>query len=275
MMAAGIMDDLRQAFVVAKNEMFKYVRGRKALILAVLILAVWGLATALPYIYGDGLEGSKDSLSMYLGSAWIVIIIIVAMFSSGTIVSEFEDRTALVLFTRPIRKGSIFLGKFIAAYVFGLVAIMIYIALSIVTVLVATGGLPAYIPVAMMFVVVTVFAATGVAMLISSVFKRSSTAAIITFFMLFLITNLISSTLVMMETDPWYMVEIPAMNIYRSLEYGLEFASSWSESQEIMPGVFMPIFQPAYDVARSVAVALAWGLVGLVSSFLLFARKEV
>ncbi len=271
-MTTGYADDLRQIFVVTKNEMIKYTRGRKAMILLAIIFLMWGLITALVYAYGGGIQSVND-FGGYVSFAWILIIIVVAMFSSGTIVSEFEDRTALVLFTRPIKKSSIFVGKAVAAFVLGVLAMMVFFVLSFVTVVAATGKIPSHMGLSLLLLIIAVFAATGVAMFVSSIVKRGNTAAVITFFLLALITNIITNSATLFDIDPWYMIDYVANDAIRALQNGFVNIPGQTVEVEGMPG--LTAFRPSYYPFRSMGVGLAWGTVGTVASFLFFRRKEL
>lgn len=270
MMAADYADDFRQMFVVTKNEMIKYTRGKKAIILLAIILLIWGLLTSTALIFGDGIE-KPEELSIYMGFAWFLIIAVVTMFSSGTIVSEFEDRTALVLFTRPIRKVSIFIGKTVAALVLGILAVSIYFFLSLATVAASTGKIPSYSGLMFLLLVAGTFAATGVSLLISAVVKKGNTAAVLTFFTLLLITNIIySSLLLIAKVDPWFMIDIITNDLNLVLDMGPTHMDSYVDSS-----LGIDILYPSYNPYRTVGVCLLWGAVGTTLSYLLFRRKEI
>ena len=117
------VDDFRQMGVIAQNELRKFIRGRKILLYVLLIGLIVSLNIGFLVYYPDVLEsltGTIDKqdmmLSMYGGSLPFLILIGAVLFASYTIVSEFEERTYLLLFTRPIKKTSIFVGKFLACY---------------------------------------------------------------------------------------------------------------------------------------------------------------
>ena len=180
------------------------------------------------------------------------------MFSSVTLVSEFEDRTSLVLFTKPIRKASIFMGKFMAAYALSLAFMVVYYLISAVIVLVKTGGFTASMFPSMLYCAIYIFALTGIAMFFSSVMKKSSSASIMTFVFILLVPGIVSAIIAAaMSSSPeqvldvWYMLNIAE-------------------------GVITDcITGKATEELRAVIVMLVWGLVPMLASLRIFRNKQV
>lgn len=264
----GIQDDMRQAFVVSKNEFVKYLRGKKIYILGALIFLIWGLITALPYLIGDGIKDASY-FTMYIQFMSTTIVIIVTLFAADAISSEFETRTALVVFTRPIKKSSVFIGKLLAAMAFATLAVILYYALSL-TVMAATAGIPAFVLESMMYSILYAFVATGVAMLFSSIMKKSGTSAILTFFTLMMFTGIVTMVLIISgKIDVWFMLDNVGMYISGVLEYG---TTSFPASET---GTLAGMAYQSYDAIRAIGMAIIWGIGLLVTSFLLFVRREL
>ena len=114
--------DFMQTVTVAGNEMLKFFRSRKFLMFGALVVALLALTTLLPYAIGSGISGSAgDVFSNYIGYSSFIVLLGATLFASYTIVSEFEERTALVLFTRPIRRSTL-------AYVFATTGVAMLIS---------------------------------------------------------------------------------------------------------------------------------------------------
>ena len=93
--------------------------------------------------------------------------------------------------------------------------------------------------------------ASGIAVLISSVVKKSSVAAILTFVTLMLLLTIVSSILSGNSIDTWFMLDVAGTNINASFTPGY------------------------YDAARDAAVMSAWGLAAGAAGYLLFRRREL
>jgi len=107
-MRGGISTYLKQSYVVMKNEIVKFTRGKKMLLFTALIFLVLILLTAVPYLLGDGLTDNATELAAsYSSFVALIVLLFATLFASTSLVSEFEERTALILFTRPVKKSSI------------------------------------------------------------------------------------------------------------------------------------------------------------------------
>jgi len=271
-------DDLRQSYVVAKNEIRKFVRGKRFTMYVALIAIVFALITFLPYLVGDGLSDTPGGvISSYVSSIQFLIVLAVTLFASVVIVSEFEERTALILFTRPIKKTSIFLGKVLGCLALETVMIVIfYLGMAAVTFIIAgsiSGEFLISLGVAFLYLVAT----SGVAILISSVMKKGSICAILTFVLLLLILPIISQAIGGV-VDPWFMLDQAAGAIATSIP---EYVTSMNEmiqniidNLNLPPGMFESMMVSAPDMVKTVVTMLAWAIVSMVSAWVAFIRRE-
>ena len=244
-------DNLRQTAVISKYELKKYLRGRKIVIFAILMGAWLILNIALPYLVSDGLGTDPNVMAGSFLSIMLFFVVLLAMlFVSGTIVSEFEERTALMLFTKPLRKWSVFMGKIITAFAVGFVFILIYYAITAAVSLVVMGAVSSSMAVSLGLAVTYLFGTAGVAVLISSLVNKSSTAAILTFVTLLMIMTVISGILGAYSVDPWFMLDTSGGNITGCFAGGI-------------------------DAWRGAGVALVWGLVTGALGYLIFRRREL
>ena len=253
----GIADDLRQAFVVGKNEITKYARGKKLLIFGVIIIVIAALLSALPYVLGSSYEDPDDVALTFVSFLAIIMELAGVLFAAGALVSEFEDRTALMLFTKPVRKWSIFVGKLSASIVIVTVmcgALLLYIMLFSKL---ATGDVTPGFGTLFLLTVAAVFAICGLSMLMSAISKKSSTATILTLVMLLLLLGLIEGIIqTSANVETWWMLT----NALDSLIF-----------------VFGPVGGVSMtdaEILRAAGVMVAWGVVTNVIAFLLFRKRD-
>ena len=259
-MKEGVADDLRQSYVVMKNEMTKFFRGKRMLIFLGLAIAVFLLITVLPYLVGESLSKDPEQIILnYISFVSLLVLLAATLFASVTIVSEYEERTALILFTRPIKKSSVFLGKFSASLVIGVAfVIMYYIFVALISLIVARGIDPALAK-SLLLAIMYAIGAFGVAILISSIMKKASTSTIITFVILLMILPIISMAL-SISVDVWWMLD-QASN---AISYILPGNKSALDLMQI----------PVPSVFKESLVMVAWGLVSSVAAYILFKRRE-
>lgn len=243
---------LKQAYIVMKNEMVKFTRGKKILVYGALMVLVLALLTGMPYLFGGELPDTTTTLSSYYASFVVILVLLFAtLFSSTSLVSEFEERTALILFTRPIKKSSILLGKLMASMVVGIIAVGIYYLVTAIISFIVAGGVASDLFVSFGLAVLYLFCMSGIALLISSVMKKGSTAAIITFIIPLMIFSIISTILMMNDVATWWL-PLDASNAILSL------------------------FDPTVvtNVSQSAGVLAVWGFVTTIIAYLFFRKRN-
>jgi len=271
-MKKGIGDDIRQIGVVTKYELLKHLRSKRVLIFIGIAALLLALVTALLILVGDGLpDDPKSFMEAYLSFVFLMVIIGVSLVFAPVVAAEFEERTALLMFPKPIKKTSFFIGKVLACYILSAAVILLYYGICIAMSFAAAGGLDmntfGSLGMALMFV----FGAGGFALLMSSLFKKGSTAIIMTILTLFLIFNIVDSMCSMFEIEPVFSITYAALDIQNYI------SGHVTELQVIPMGgdvsfTFMQYY-PTHALAFSVMAI--YGIVTTVVSALLFSRREV
>lgn len=269
-------DDFRQMLVVAKNEIRKFMSSRKFLIYVGLVVASLALVTFLPYIVGDGLSGSAGEVFyLYVMFASLMAILAATLFSSSAIVSEYEERTALIVFTRPIRKSSIFLGKFIACLAVEMIVIFAYYLIGALMGYIIGGEFVSSFFDSLAMALAYTFAVSGIALVISSIFKKAGTCAVVTFITILLLITIVTTALSSAGIDTWFMLDTAAESIFTSIpEYVDSVNSVYGFVGNEMDVDLSGMMTEMADIVESGLVMLAWGVVSTFAAWCLFAKKE-
>ncbi len=251
-----LKDDLRQASIVCRYEILKFFSGKKIFIYLALVVLVFGLLTFVSFAFGDGTPDVKDETSSFFSFVTLFLLVGATLFSSVTLVSEFEERTAFTLFTKPVHKTAIFAGKFAAAYILNIGVMAIYTILVVIEAAVRTGGFAAEIFQAFGYCMCYAFALTGIAIFFSALMKRSSSASILTFIVILLVPSLIASIILIAGLaesldDFWYVLDMAANSMLNCFNGPLKYGY------------------------RDILVMLAWGIVPAAAALLIFRRREV
>lgn len=249
-------DDIRQAVIVGRYEILKFFSGKKIFIYLALVIAIFAILTTVYIMFGDDGSTVQDSTSTYFSFVTLFLLIGATLFSSVTLVSEFEERTALTLFTKPVHKSAIFLGKFVAAFLLNIAVIFVYSVLIIIFMAVSIGEFAPEIFVAFGYCTLYAFALTGIAILFSAVMKKSSSASIMTFIVLLFVPSIVALVLFAAEvienaTDAWYVLDVAANSMIDCFN------------------------GPVENGPRDALVMLMWGIIPAVASYFLFRRREV
>lgn len=259
----GIKDDLRQSVVVTRNEIRKFFRGRKMLLFGSLIVVILLLMTVLPYVLGDGYEDDYTLALVFVMFVAIIIELAGILFTATSLVSEYEERTALILFTRPVRKRAIFIGKLVASILVMAVFAVVYYAFTCVFSMVAVGGVLDNLWKSFGLTFPAIFAVCGMCMLMSSIFKKGSTASIMSMVMMMLLISVIVNIISTFSSLPTWWGFDEAMD---SIIYALgDF--------DAMSGMEVDAYTGA-ELWRSVYVMLAWGIVTDILAYVVFKKRD-
>ena len=299
-------ETVRQSFVVMKNEIKKFFSGKRMLVFSLILAAIIFVIAVAPY-----LVGSTAKPFMFVAVASLVVLMASTLFASICIVSEYEERTALIVFTRPISKVSIFTGKLLACLVVTIGFTFLYYLVAIIVGLLVDQSFSPDMLVSFGLACAYAFATTGIAMLVSSLLKKASTSTIITFVILAVIFMALSLVLNAASVDTSWMLYDCAGSIenasseYRDytnealndlitmlsdpasffkVDYQATLIADGYDPLTFMQEVskiwaldassmgIPTITEP--DYLHDTFVMIVWGLVALVAAFVMFIRRE-
>lgn len=263
-------DDMRQVLVIGGNEMRKFFRGRKILLLVILAALFFTINVVLTGLYSDLLFDSKPEnpaklfgiISIVtLHSMWVPFIALLGavLFASYAIVSEFEERTYLLLFTRPVKKTTIFVGKFLASYLVTLLVVLLYYGVSILHALIIGGDagvIDSSILASIGLTMAYIFAVSGLAMLFSCISKKGSISALMTFFLVTMVPSMMSIVLMLAAPLPrgevhWYILD----------KAGEKITLIMDATQGVI-------------VSQPLITLFIWGIIPLIAGWIIFLKRE-
>ncbi|MCL1905221.1 MAG: ABC transporter permease [Methanomassiliicoccaceae archaeon] len=264
----GVGDDIRQIGVVVKYEIYKHLRSRRMLIFTGLALLVFALMTVLSiYLDGSLPDDPTELASMYLGFISLLIIIGVSLFCAPTIAAEFEERTALLMFPRPIRKTSFFLGKVLACYIICGLIVGLYYLITVVVSLANTGSVDTNLFLSLGYAMLFMIAAGGFALLLSSLLKKGSTAVIVTIAVLLLVFNIIDGMMMVFHVEPIFSLTYAGLDISNIVDGRVTTLIDFPEL-----GMSISNYYPSHNMSAFIMVV--WASVTTMLSAALFHRRE-
>ena len=265
-MTFEIIDDLRQIGVVMSQEFHKYLRGKNLigfiLLIAIIHILIYVMYTQLGLQFPSE---SKDFIIIYMNFIKILAIVAVAVFSSSLLVSEYEEKTGLLLFTRPIKKESIFAGKFLAGFFVSVIMMVIYYLIVAVMSYTITGAIYGKIWISLGLMIAYVLGATGVALIFSAYCKKNNTATSVTIIVLLIVGAYISQLFAGNGIEPWLSMTYSSGSITTVLN-GASTAVVYVD----------PIRSAWYyvaDPALSAMVMVAWGVFASFFAVMIFKRR--
>jgi ABC-2 type transport system permease protein len=200
---------IQQVGIITKNEMLNYFRSRRFLILLIIDLIISGLLTFA--IWHDGISNvATDALGFYStwwGIAADLMIVFCAVFFGGDAISgEFQNKTGYFLVGNPVRRSSIYIGKWVAAFVASLIIMGIFTVIAIANGIGYFGlVMPNLFVEAFALTILYLISALGFTFFFSSVFKSSAMSIMVTVILLLFGFTLIDTLLTgLVHIEPWF-----------------------------------------------------------------------
>lgn len=206
-----VPSSIAQVGITMKYTFLDYFRSRRFFILLSITLLITALLTILVGYYRPQSFLASD-LSFYAswwGNSVTFVIILSGIFFGGDAISgEFQNKTGYFGIPNPIRRLSIYIGKWLAAF---FAATMILVVFTVITV--GNGiyyfgaNVPYQFAESVLFAWVYLAGVLGFTFFFSSLFKSSSMSIIVTailFLFVFSLVQTLVSTLVKIE--PWFIL---------------------------------------------------------------------
>ncbi len=207
-----------QVGTIVKYEFLNYFRARRFYILLVIGLLISALVTSVVGYYRP-LSFLSSQLAFYAGwygMSVIFVIVLSGIFFGGDAISgEFQNKTGYFLMPNPIRRSSIYVGKWLSAYAASAIILAIYTAITIANGIYYFGAsVPYEFMESILFSVFYLAAVLGFTFFFSSLFKSNSMSILVTailfLFAFPLIQNLVAG---LVQIEPWFLITYGAQII--------------------------------------------------------------
>src|SRR3990170_3552452 len=178
-----VPSSLTQVGITMKYTFLDYFRSRRFFILLIITLLITALLTILVGYYRPQSFLASD-LSFY-GSWWgnsvtFVIILSGIFFGGDAISGEFQNKTGYFGIPNPIRRSSIYIGKWLSALIASTVILGVFAAITVGNGLYYFPSVPSEFGLSLLFAWFYLVAVLGFTFLFSSLFKSSSMSILVT-----------------------------------------------------------------------------------------------
>ncbi len=200
-----------QVGITTKYTLLDYVRSRRFYILLTITFLIGGLMTAVVgYFRPDAILGSP--LSFY-GTWWtqaipFIIVLSGIFFGADAISSESQNKTGYFSIPNPIRRSSIYVGKWLAAFSAATVIFLVFSAVTLGNGLFYFGAnVPVEFLESLLFSWLYLAAVVSFSFLFSAIFKSTAMAILVTA-ILFLFVFDLSQALIqsIVQIEPWFII---------------------------------------------------------------------
>ncbi len=200
------MSEFERLRVVTGYEFLKHIRRRRLyIILGLTLVAELAVLIGLPALMG-GYPDNVMVMAAMLSIGPSLATIGAIFFAGDTIAGEFESKTGYMLFTNPVRRTTLVMGKYLACYAAVTLLIVFGYAIVCISLLAIYGNIP--IETAKSFGLCLLFAGSvlSVTFFFSSVSKGAMGATVMTLLFIMVISGIIETVLLMAGKPYWFLL---------------------------------------------------------------------
>jgi ABC-2 type transport system permease protein len=270
-----------QALILSRYQFRDYLRSRRFVLMMSIVAVIGAILSFILAYYNTsatvkGLTSSSDAFygSFWAGGVTVVIIFSGIIFGGDAIAGEFQNKTGYFLMGLPIRRASVYAGKFFAAFAASVVAMVFYLVILVANGAVYLGGnaLPVALFESFAIALIYLLALLGAVFLFSSMFKNSLYAvlvvAVLFLFGFSLIQGLITD---LVKIEPWFIITY-AENVISYPFLSTLPAHMTTTHTGPRGGITVTTYNPTYP--EGFAIMTGYFLLTAIAGLFLFEREE-
>jgi len=268
---------LNQVAVTTRYTFLDYLRSRRFAILMILMLVISAILTFV-FAYRRPASALVDPLAFYSTwwgmSATFVVILSGIFFGGDAISSEFQNRTGYFVLPNPVRRSSVYVGKYVAALIAASIVLIIFTLITVSNGLYYFGfNIPGVFWESAFFDWVYLLAVLGFAFFVSSLFKSGSYSILVNAIFLLFAFSLIEGLVAgLVNIEPWFVLTYGAGIVGNVLMS--TYPAHYIPAPTTGPGARFAI--PSYNatIPEGLVILVAYFIFTAILGLYLFERKE-
>jgi ABC-2 type transport system permease protein len=208
----SVPGSMAQVSIITKYTFLDYFRSRRFFVLLLITVIIGALLTALAYFRPEAFAASAASpyafYSTWWGNSITFVIILSGIFFGGDAISgEFQNKTGYFSIPNPIRRSSIYVGKWLGAFIAASLMFAVFTAITVGNGLAHGAGMPYQFGESILFAWIYLAAVLGFTFFFSSLFKSSSISILMTVILFLFVFNLLGSLILpLIQIEPWFII---------------------------------------------------------------------
>jgi ABC-2 type transport system permease protein len=198
--------ELEKLKVVIGYEFLKHIRRKRLyVILGLTLLAEFAVLILLPVLQGsypDSVMAMAAILTIGPGLAVIGAV----FFAGDAIAGEFESKTGFILFTNPVKRVTLIIGKYLASFAAVIILIIFGYLIICISLLSIYGSIPVETLSSFGLALLYGGSVLSVTFLFSSFSKGAMGATVITLAFIMIISPIIDTVLMITDTPHWFLL---------------------------------------------------------------------
>lgn len=269
-----VPSSMTQVGIITKYTFLDYFRSRRFFILLAITILISALLTILVGYYRPAAFVSSGPLSFYSswwGNSTTFVVVLSGIFFGGDAISgEFQNKTGYFGIPNPIRRSSIYVGKYFAAFIASTIILGIFTAITVGNGLFYFGlNIPYQFGESLLFAWFYLIAVLGFTFLFSSIFKSSAMSILVTAILFLFAFNLLQTLVsALVQIEPWFILTYGAQIIGNVLMVPYPAHSATIDAGRISLTTYN------VTIPEGLAIIVAYFILTAVLGLLLFERKE-
>ena len=272
---------LEQVTKLTRYQLREYLRSRRFIALVAIVGVIGAILTAVVAHFRGALVSTNIAFygNFWAGGIGVVIILAAVFFGGDAIAGEFQNKTGYFLMGLPLKRTTVYAGKFIAAFLASLAMMGLFLAILLGNgaYYFGVGAFPWQLGVSLVLAIVYLSAVLGATFLFSALFKTSAYGFVLTAILfLFGFTLLEDLITALVKIEPWMIIS------YASSTIGNVFLPNvnWGITGTIVTTVTMVgrgrFVTTSYTagIAEGVVIMIGYLLVTALAGLWLFGREE-
>jgi ABC-2 type transport system permease protein len=277
-----VPSSLVQVGITMKYTLLDYVRSRRFFILLTIALVISAVLTFVVGYYQPAsfLASDLSFYSSWWGNIATYVIVLSGVFFGGDAISgEFQNKTGYFGVPNPIRRSSIYIGKWLSALLASTIILGVFAVITLGNGLYYFSSVPSEFGLSVLFAWFYLMAVLGFTFFFSSLFKSSSMSILVTLILFLFAFNIIQLFVAnFAQIEPWFILTYGAQIIgnvltlpYPQHQVVTTFAPGGGAGADI-GGVSMTTFNVQIPVG--LAIIGVYFIVTAILGLALFERKE-
>jgi ABC-type transport system involved in multi-copper enzyme maturation permease subunit len=200
------LSEFEKLRIVTGYEFLKHIRRKRLyVILGLTLVAELAILILVP-VLGDGFPDNVMVMAALLSVGPSLAGIGAIFFAGDAIAGEFEGKTGFILFTNPVKRTTLVIGKYLACYSAVLLLIVLGYVIVTISLLAIYGTVPIETLSSFGLCLLYAGAVLSVTFFFSSISKGAMGATVITLVFIMVISTIIDSVLAMTGQPNWFML---------------------------------------------------------------------
>ncbi|HZY69667.1 MAG TPA: ABC transporter permease [Thermoplasmata archaeon] len=271
-----------QVLKLTRYQLREYLLSRRFVILLGIVAAIGAIITGVvAHFRGALIATNLPFYATFWGTGAGFTVVLAAVFFGGdAIAGEFQNRTGYFLMGLPIRRATVYIGKYIAAFLASTAVLLLFLAILVGNgfYYFGAGAVPWQLGLSLVLAVVYLAAVLGATFMFSSLFKTSAygfvLTAILFLFGFTLLQDLIQG---LVKIEPWMVISYAQGTIGNAFSTSIPWGITGQTTTIGTPVgggrvAETTIYTPG--IAEGVVIMLAYFLLTAIAGLLLFEREE-